>query len=129
MATDYTPLVTDMLCAYGATPFDWYYGAFAASRTHNVGTTAFPWEFAHAWSVTAPAATRDALLRQGWVEAIPTSLRATAGGLRLSSKALALAATFEYGWRSACPSWTAYLAAADAAEADRAANPHTRRTV
>ena len=116
MATDYTPLVTDLLCAYGATPFDWYYGAFAASRTHNVGTTAFPWEFAHAWSVTAPAATRDAL-------------RATAGGLRLSSKALALAATFEYGWRSACPSWTAYLAAADAAEAERAAHPHTRRTV
>jgi hypothetical protein len=127
VATDYTPLVTDMLCAYGATPFDWYYGAFAASRTHDVGSLGWPWEFRHEWTVTAPAATRNALLRQGWVEAIPTSLRGTAGGLRLSSKALALAATYEYGWRSACPSWTAYRAAADAAEADRKAHPGVRQ--
>ena len=129
MATDYTPLVTDMLCAYGAQPFDWYYGAFAASRTHDVGTTAFPWEFRHHWWVKAPAATRDALLRQGWVERIPPALRDPAGGWRLSGKALALAADFPYGWRSACPSWQTYLAAKAAAEAERAAHPHTRRTV
>ena len=129
MATDYTALVTDMLCAYGANPFDWYYGAFAASRTHNVGTTAFPWEFRHEWPIAAPAATRDALLRQGWIERIPPSLRGVAGGWRLSSKALALAAALPLGWRSACPSWTAFRAAADAAEAERAAHPHTRRTV
>ena len=129
MATDYTPLVTDLLCAYGAQPFDWYGDSFETTGTHDVGTTSHPWEFRHEWCVAAPAATRDALLRQGWVERIPSALRAPAGGWRLSGKALALAADFPYGWRSACPSWQAYLAAKAEAEAERAAHPHARRTV
>jgi hypothetical protein len=129
VATDYTPLVTDLLCAYGATPFDWYYGAFAVTRVHDVGTTAFPWEFNHTWLVQAPAPTRDALLRQGWIERIPPALRGTAGEWRLSPKALALAVEVEHGWRSACPSWQDYLVVKAAAEAERAAHPHTRRTV
>lgn len=130
MATDYTDKVLDLLAAFGAEGFDYdTISGFHRTRTHDVGSTGWPWEFLHAWQVPAAPATRDALVRKGWIEPLPRGL-----GLpypyRVTSKALALlAGEATSSWKTARAPWLAFRAARDAAEADKKASPHTRQRV
>lgn len=130
MATDYTDKVLDLLAAFGAEGFDYdTISGFHRWRTHDVGSTGWPWEFLHPWAVPAAPATRDALVRQGWIEPLLRGLGPT-NPYRLTSKALALLADeTTSAWKTARAPWQAFLAARDAAEADRKAHPHTRQRV
>lgn len=130
MATDYTDKVLDLLAAFGAEGFDYdTISGFHRTRTHDVGSTGWPWEFLHAWQVPAAPATRDALVRQGWVEPLPRGLGPT-NPYRLTSKALALLADeTTSSWKTARAPWLAFRAARDAAEADKRAHPNTRQRV
>jgi len=130
MATNYTDKVLDLLAAFGADGF--HYDAssgFYRTHTHDVGSTGWPWEFRHRWAVPAVPATRDALVRQGWIEPLPRGL-----GLftqyRVTSKALALLVSEATStWQHARAPWQAYAAAHAAAEADKRAHPGSRQRV
>jgi len=132
MATDYTDLVLDLLAAFGGGTFrhDASKGCgFYRYHTHDVGSFGWPWEFNHRWEVPAAPATRDALLRQGWIEALPCAL--TMGNeYRVTSKAFALLADeYTASWKWSRAPWLAYDAARAAAEADKKAHPNTRQRV
>jgi hypothetical protein len=132
MATDYTDKVLDLLAAFGADGFRYYTfasGGFQRTRTHDVGSTGWPWEFLHTWAVPAVPATRDALVRQGWIEPLPSAL--TMGNeYRVTSKALALLASEATStWKLTRAPWQAYAVACAAAEADKKAHPNARQRV
>lgn len=129
MATDYTPLVLDMLAAFRADTFEWFGGSFSADRTHDAGTWAWPWEYKHTWTVAASAATRDALLRQGWIEKLPGGSLFLVGAYRMSAKALGLVNERGYSWHTETPCWAKWQEAHRAAEVERAAHPGKRHTV
>jgi hypothetical protein len=130
MATDYTDKALDLLAAFGAEGFDYdTISGFHRTRTHDVGSTGWPWEFRHRWEVLAAPATRDALVRQGWIEPLPRGL-----GLftqyRVTSKALALLASEATStWKLTRAPWQAYAVACAAAEADKKAHPNARQRV
>ena len=132
MATDYTEKVLDLLAAFGADGFRYYTfasGGFQRTRTHDVGSTGWPWEFLHTWAVPALPATRDALVRQGWIEPLPSGL-SMGNEYRVTSKALALLANEATStWQRARAPWRAYAAAHAAAEADKRAHPNGRQRV
>jgi len=128
MATDYTPLVLDMLAAFAASPFDWYGDAFCITHTYNAGSFTWPWEYRHTWNVSAKAATRDALIRHGWIERLPPLLR-NVDDFRLTSQALALIEGQPYDWRQRQPCYADWRASEARAIADMKANPHQRRTL
>ncbi len=131
MATDYTEKVLDLLSAFGADHFHFDSGlGFWRTLTHDVGTTSWPWEFRHTWSVPVVAATRDALVRQGWIEPLPRVVLALGDQYRVTSKALGLLAREETpSWRLTRAPWQAYAAARAEAEADRKAHPGVRQRV
>ena len=130
MATNYTDKALDLLAAFGAEGFDYdTISGFHRTRTHDVGSTGWPWEFLHTWEVPAAPATRDALVRQGWVEPLPRGLGLTYP-YRVTSKALALLADeYTASWKLSRAPWQAFLAARDAAEADKKTHPNTRQRV
>ena len=136
MATDYTEKVLDLLAAFGADIFQHDTNAYEASGggfhrtvTHDVGSFGWPWEFNHRWQVPAAPATRDALLRQGWIERLPRGL-GYINAYRVTSKALDLLADEYAGsWKLNRAPWQAFLAARAAAEADNKAHPNTRQRV
>jgi len=131
MATNYTDKVLDLLAAFGADGFRYYTFAsgFQRTRTHDVGSTGWPWEFLHTWAVPASPATRDALVRQGWIEPLPSGL-SMGDEYRVTSKALALLADEATStWKSTRAPWQAYAVARAAAEADKRAHPGSRQRV
>jgi hypothetical protein len=137
VATDYTDLVLDLLAAFGADSFHYSASDYDAERgrgrfwrtlTHDVGSTSWPWEFRHTWSVPAAVATRDALVRRGWIEPLPRGALVLGDQHRVTSKALALLANEETpSWKTSRAPWQAYAAARAAAEADRKAHPGVRQ--
>lgn len=126
---DYTEKVLDLLAAFGADCFHYGSGGFHSTHTHDVGSMGWPWEFRHRWEVLAAPATRDALVRQGWIE--PLSRAVGMGDMyRVTSKALALLADeYEASWKLSRAPWLAYATARDAAEADKKAHPNARQRV
>ena len=129
MATDYTEKVLDLLAAFGADGFHYGSSGFYRMHTHDVGSTGWPWEFLHTWAVPAAPATRDALVRQGWIEPLPRGL-GLFNQYRATSKALALLASEATStWQHARAPWQAYAAAHAAAEADKRAHPNGRQRV
>lgn len=130
MATDYTDKVLDLLAAFGAEGFRYDASSgFHHVRTHDVGSMGWPWEFRHRWEVLAAPATRDALVRQGWIEPLPSGL-GLPNHYRVSSKALALLAdAATSAWMYSRAPWRAYSAAHTAAEADKRAHPGSVRRV
>jgi hypothetical protein len=130
MATNYTDKVMDMLSAFGADAFNWdTTSGFHRYQTHDVGSMGWPWEFRHEWSVPAAPATRDALVRHGWVEPLSRAL-VHGDKYRLTSKALALLANEATpSWKLQRAPWRAFSAACAAAEADKKAHPHARQRV
>ena len=130
MAANYNDKVLDLLAAFGADAFNSGTGSgFHVYRTHDVGSLGWPWEFPHEWSVPASPATRDALVRHGWIE--PLSRAIVHGDkFRVTSKGLALLANeATASWKMARAPWRAYAAACAAAEADKKAHPGTRQRV
>ena len=136
MAKDYTETVLDLLAAFGAdifqhdtSAYDASGGGFHRTVTHDVGSLGWPWEFHHRWEVPAAPATRDALLRQGWIERRPPGL-GRINAYRVPSKALALLADEYAGsWKVSRAPWRAFAVAHAAAEADNRAHPGTGRRV
>lgn len=129
MATNYNGKVLDILAAFGADGFWYGSGGFHRTSTHDVGSLGWPWEFSHRWEVLAAPATRDALVRQGWIE--PLSRAVGMGDrYRVTSRALALLADeHTASWKLSRSPWHAFLTASAAAEADNRAHPHTTRRV
>jgi hypothetical protein len=128
VATDYTEKVLDLLAAFGADGFRYDASSgFHRTLTHDVGTTSWPWEFRHTWDVPAVPATRDALVRQGWIEPLPRVILVLGEQYRVTSKALALLANEETpSWRIYRAPWQAFAAARAEAEAERKAHPGVR---
>ena len=130
MATDYTDKVLDLLAAFGADGFRYHAtSGFHRTRLHDVGSMGWPWEFTHTWAVPAVPVTRDALVRHGWLEPLPSAL--TMGNeYRVTSKALALLADeYTASWKLSRAPWLAYATAHAAAEADKKAHPNARQRV
>ena len=127
---DYTALVCDMVAAFGYETFDYNLSGkfFYRVRAHDVGSACWPWGFRHGWTVDAAPATRDALLRHGWISKCDLSLYLPGGKeFRLTDKAFAAYADLSYASREALPSRLAFKAAREEAEEDRKAHPGEKR--
>jgi hypothetical protein len=129
VATDYTEKVLDLLSAFGADHFHYDSGlGFWRTLTHDVGSFGWPWEFRHQWIVAAVPATRDALVRQGWIEPLPRGALVLGDQYRVTSKALGLLAGEETpSWKTSRAPWQTFAAARAEAEADRKAHPGVRQ--
>jgi hypothetical protein len=116
MATDYTPILLDMLAAFGASTFYYAHGSFQHSDTY-IDRCWRHYNYTH--RVACAPQRRDALIRQGWIREVRSELcRGGYGmGYRLTDKALDLAdettaaADGSMDWLREQPSRVAFIAA------------------
>ena len=124
MATDFDAIALDCFAAFGANAFSWSSGEFYRYATHDVDSMGWAWEFRHRWAVSAAAGTRDALVRRGLIEALPSHV----GGerFRVALSVMHTEGASNCDKRHATPSFKSYLEARAKAEAEKAASPHSR---
>lgn len=132
MDAKYDALIRDMAAAFAGRAFEWNGGHFTDTRTHNAGSYGWPWEFIHRWSVKVPAPTRDALIRHGIVEQIPSQFTTLSGGsYRLSLAALTRAEALPSGHdlTNPAPSIVAFREHFEIAKAEKDAARGQTRTI
>lgn len=109
ISSKHQEIAAELACAYQGRMFRWERGFTNESRTHDIGSMGWPWNFRHDWRVRMHHKTRDALLRHGIIEKVPREFASfCSSSYRVTVKVLG---TFDQ-----LPT-----------EADRKAHPGTRR--
>lgn len=65
-------IIADLWSVFGSEPFEYANGGFEKTRELDAGTLGWPRKYLHTFRVVAHQATRESLIRRGFIEAVPS---------------------------------------------------------